>query len=341
MNKLSIRAFYQRFSSATAVFVMVAFALVSCSTEVDVLAPYKEIPIVYGLISSDDTVHIVKVNRSFSNQGRDARDIAANNPDSITYGTELDLWLVNLRSRDTSLFDSTTSIAKLPGLFLFPDQVTYRLNQTLNPNDRYIFIARNRATGVEASATTALVGDVVFAGTNITTLSFFRVPPSGGLVPRNQIFELRPSTNAFYYALEMRTNIVELYSDRDSVIKTYTAVINPGRVSVGNDNVAFTYAGESFVQFIASSIDPTKDAPTLTRRYLLDAQVEGFASTEEFQRYVSAATAVSAISQTKPFYTNVSGGAGLFTSRNSTTRNYLFDNLTTTGLRSFLPGYKF
>ena len=56
----------------------------ACSNEFEVAAPYKDIPVVYAIISPDDTAHYIRIERVFIDPDKSAYDVARI-PDSIYY----------------------------------------------------------------------------------------------------------------------------------------------------------------------------------------------------------------------------------------------------------------
>lgn len=73
------------------------FIFSACSTDFELEAPYRDIPIVYGMLSVDDTAHYVRVEKAFLPKGADARD-AAQVADSLYYGDNVTVQLQNLRT---------------------------------------------------------------------------------------------------------------------------------------------------------------------------------------------------------------------------------------------------
>jgi hypothetical protein len=57
----------------------------ACSTDFELEAEWRDIPIVYGLLSFTDTAHYVRVEKAFLPEGGDARDVAQI-ADSLYYG---------------------------------------------------------------------------------------------------------------------------------------------------------------------------------------------------------------------------------------------------------------
>jgi len=55
----------------------------SCSTDVDINAPWKDITVVYGLLNQNDNIHYIKVNKAFLGDAS-AYEMAAIS-DSVNY----------------------------------------------------------------------------------------------------------------------------------------------------------------------------------------------------------------------------------------------------------------
>ena len=56
--------------------VLAAFLLTACSNDLEVAAPWKDIPVVWGMISRSDTAHYVRVEKAFLDPAVPAGTIA-------------------------------------------------------------------------------------------------------------------------------------------------------------------------------------------------------------------------------------------------------------------------
>ncbi|HND88774.1 MAG TPA: hypothetical protein PK971_10630, partial [Saprospiraceae bacterium] len=67
-------------------FVMPLAALLwaGCKNDFEVAAPWKEVPVVYAILSPDDTAHYVRVEKAFLDPQKGATEIAQI-PDSLYY----------------------------------------------------------------------------------------------------------------------------------------------------------------------------------------------------------------------------------------------------------------
>ena len=61
--------------------------ILSCSNDLDLNAPYKNIPIVYGVLSNKDTNHYIRIQKAYNNPEGDATQFAQV-IDSIYYKDE-------------------------------------------------------------------------------------------------------------------------------------------------------------------------------------------------------------------------------------------------------------
>jgi hypothetical protein len=327
--------------------IVAFFALGSCSTDFDVLAPYKEIPVVYGLLNRSDSLHIVKVNKGFVNLGADANQIASQIPDSINYPESVRVELINQKTGGAVAMSRSTSIQKDTGLFAYPDQVTYTSTLTLDSSAKYTIRVTNPANGVTAEATTPIVGNfAVEPNCFQCEIALVQVNPTNGdTLLRRKVFPVTSAPNARYYSVDIRYVIDEFFSDRPQSTRIINGVINAGISTGANSNIEVVLNPSVFFNTLVSNIDITKDPTTLTGRTVREVEITAWAATSEFEQYIRVSNNFSAISQTKPIYTNVSNGLGLFASRRRASRAYTLS----TNTRAYLirvynrpvGGYKF
>lgn len=71
-----------------------ALALSSCDNELEVAAPWKDIPVVYGILTPSDTAQYIRIEKAFLDPNTSATDIARI-PDSLYY-QELDAAIIDL-----------------------------------------------------------------------------------------------------------------------------------------------------------------------------------------------------------------------------------------------------
>jgi hypothetical protein len=134
----------------------------SCSEDFDVVAPYKEVIVINGLLNASDTIQYIRVGKAFLGEGN--AFVMAQQPDSVYYGDILEVNLERLTPQnqmvETIPLSRTTAVDKEPGLFVYPYQVLYTTNRLLlQDGSKYRIRVRNTQTGVTASSTTRIVVD--------------------------------------------------------------------------------------------------------------------------------------------------------------------------------------
>ena len=143
--------------------VIISLLLGSCSTDLDSLDSYKEIPIVVGLLNPNDSIHYIRIQKAFGQNGGSAVMLATQG-EQIYYADEL---LVTLEALDDGLLreefvlkredQSDHGKIKESGLFTNNPHILYSLKAELNPAFRYRVKVRNVNSGLEATAETDLV----------------------------------------------------------------------------------------------------------------------------------------------------------------------------------------
>ncbi len=122
---------------------------------------YEDVTIVYGILNPSDTVHYLKIYKSFLTDGN-AFD-AAKNIDNYSYIDSIDVKIEEYNGSQllqTIVFDTTTSIPKDSGTFAYPLQILYKAHAQLNRAYTYKIIIKNRYTQKTTTAVTGLVGEV-------------------------------------------------------------------------------------------------------------------------------------------------------------------------------------
>jgi hypothetical protein len=128
--------------------------LSSCSTDLDVLAPYKDIPSVYGILSQNDSIHFIRISKAFL--GRQDASVMAQVPDSSLYPTDaLEVRIIEYDDKSnqkrTFTLKDTIINNKEPGYFYSPNQLVYYFitdaNSRLNQDYSYLLEIKNKLTG--------------------------------------------------------------------------------------------------------------------------------------------------------------------------------------------------
>ena len=148
----------------------------ACSTDVDLYADYKDIPIIYGLLDASLDTNYIRINRAFSGSNDnhiDATEVALIE-DSCNYPGKLRAYIVKYKNTYGNTYVPTDDIIELDtitinnkeeGIFYSPRQKVYFTDQPLtvnNGNLKYkykLFVHKGNDT---ITAETGIVGGESF-----------------------------------------------------------------------------------------------------------------------------------------------------------------------------------
>jgi hypothetical protein len=286
----------------------VSLITVSCDNTIDLEAPYKEIGVIYGLLNPKDSVHFVRIQKAYLGKGN--ANTQAQVFDSTYYPDILDVRLLRIKNGAViSSFPLTRTIGpdKDPGLFPNSPNILYRSNgESIFADSEYRIIVTNTQTGHEFFAQTPIVDSLRVLRPNVNDT----IRWASGF---DQIVDYVPTKNGKVYNLTIRFN----YSEQDLSVGIAenkfvdwvfpnVVLTNPESVSSIRDEID----GEGFYRFVGQSLKPGN--------YLRSAGKLDFIFTagEEFlANYVSINSSASTVLATPPYYSNVIGGTGIFSSR--------------------------
>ena len=300
-----------------AVFV----AFIGCSTDFDLHADYKQIPIIYGLLDVRADTNFVKITRSFYTED-DAYQVAVN-PDSSNYPGKLDVRLVEYCNDDSIreiILDTITKHNKEQGVFYAPDQKLYytterlRLNTTSN---RYSYRLKVVLPDRTLSTKARIVGDSNFGvqslGVNFST-AYIGQPP--------QRFRFHPATNAAFYDIELKFTFKEQRTpESDSVPRTMSWKVGTWTdynlaTSMVDGSYVFKYYPSAFYEKLDEFIG-SDTAIVGLKRYINDYPVEVIivAGGEKLWHYIYTNNGGAGFVPGDASFSLIDDGYGVFSSR--------------------------
>lgn len=313
----------------TGSILLFGLLLNSCDNSVDVNADWEEITIVYGILDPSDTTHRIKVNKAFLNKNRDAREIAKQEEDSIYHNHPIRVRLQELNNggiKNEVTFNKTNLQTKKPGLFPHPDNVIYQGKMELNPDNQYRVVVDSLNKNKRASATTPLVGDF-----NLEKPQS-RVPGQPATLffaeGNDVIFDGTFGRNAFFYKFKLLMTFSNIKNGKASP-DTFSWEFFPRRVKQGNKRQDFDYELESDKFFNTIIARLSSKADDLKRPIdSLETQVLITGGAEDIFNYIRVNEPSISIVQTKPEYSNINNGRGVFSSRRKTNYNMVLSGDT-------------
>ena len=309
-------------------YLCIPFAVMfyACSTDIDLYADYKEIPIIYGILDANADTNYVKITRLMSVQG-DAYQVALN-PDSSNYPGKLDVRIIEYCNGDSLreiILDTITIHNKEQGVFYAPDQKLYYTAERLNLNS-YKNNYRYRLKVVLPDRTLTTKADMVGnSGFGVQSLAVNFSKEYFGLASRKFLF--RPATNATIYHVSMAFTFLEQRTpDDDSVPRTMHWNIGVFDLdylayNMDGDAYVFPYRPETFYETLKEFIGGDTAVVGL-KRYIGDYPVEIIitAGGEHLRQYVNNNDAASGLVLGDPDFSLIDGGYGVFSSRMTTSQ---------------------
>jgi hypothetical protein len=305
---------YIRIILVTLVFITV---LCSCNDKLNVNANWKDITVVYGLLSQNDDTAYIKITKAFLGNG-DALQFAKI-PDSSTYPNKLDVKLEAWSGNNlvkTYVFDTITIHTKEAGdsIFYFPTQMVYYcITGHLDQNNTYRLKITHKNTGVVDSAYTALVHSF-----NVDTPDPYIKMVD--YIP-GQYFDVKfdQAYGGKRYQLVVRFHYLETTGSGSKSKSLEWLVYNDYEVSnpyeVSSQPIEQSFSSDVFYTNVKANIKTLKEDPSVSSRTALYVDYIFSVASDDLSTYMNATEPSLSIIQERPSFSNIYNGIGLFSSR--------------------------
>jgi len=313
-------------------FATIATIFSSCSTEFDVTAPYKEIPVIFGILNKDEAVQYIKINKAYLNDEGSAI-LAGSVPDSNVYPYPIEAKLyasytpltdANIKYIDSVVLD-TVHLNKEAGSFNANNifyktptgfKVKYnspRIGDTTWAN--YHIVVRRKSDGkLIAKSRTPIVADFNFSGTQFEVKLYSRFTK----IYLNHTFNWSGAVNGKMYTTFLRFKFREVddlvgTSEEKFVDMPLFENIKTSN-SNGSSKISYTLSGEAFFTYLQAKLDPLT-SPSARREYIAPLELHFNVAGEELTKYIEINNGSGGLNDIRPEYSNVEGGLGIFSSR--------------------------
>jgi hypothetical protein len=317
---------------------IISLFLSSCSNDLEINAPWKDVTVVFGLLNQNETTHYIRISKAFLGEG-DAIEFASQF-DSLYYNPDLlDVKVYRIYNgvvKDSFVCAATTDIAKDPGIFSSPSQILYSFDAVLkgaeNENSIYRLVVKNNKTGNVATSETELVQSLFKPKLNLLADSLISIYPQN-----TTTVKWKSTKNGKMYELFLRFLYRE-YSDEvnQSDIVSKFVEINLGRITndntEGNIERTINIENTSIYQALYAAI-PKSTIENPKYRIADSLQIEFNAAADDMTTYLNVNQPSNTVAQERPQFTNVVNGLGLFSSRNSIMRKMRLNDFTVDSLR--------
>ena len=328
-------------------FAPIAMLLSACSTDFDVTAPYKEIPIVFGILNKDEVVQYIKINKAYLNDEGSAI-IAGSVPDSNIYPYPIEAKLfatytpitdVNIKYIDSVVLD-TVHLNKEAGSFnanniFYKTPAGFKVKYTIINRDttwaNYQIVVRRKSDGkLIAKSRTPIVADFLFSGTQNEVKLYNRFAKPAPTYT-NHTFSWNGAINGKMYTAFLRFKFREVddlvgSSEEKFVDMPLFENIKTSN-SLGTSKISYTLSGEAFFTYLQAKLDPLTSS-SARREYIAPLEICFNVAGEELTKYIEINNGSGGLNDIRPDYTNVEGGLGIFSSR----MNKVFNQLNKTNL---------
>ncbi|HTA63155.1 MAG TPA: hypothetical protein VK835_11895 [Bacteroidia bacterium] len=313
-----------------ALFIVILFTLLGgCSNSLSLLAPYKEIVSVYGLLNQDDPVQYIRIERVFL--GAQDAHVMAQNQDSVYFKSgdikvTLQRWIngvqVSVDNPSSSAMEivlTDTLIQAATGVFNQNERV-YKTNHKIYSDSQYNLTIHNNKSGKEFTAQTGLIQN--FAGQLLPStpgypnilVNHYNLNTKINIVPNAGLdyCYYNSPVNAGVCGLVLRFFYTE-YNGGASTKESLDIDLgtNYPIQTVGGEKQEFDFAGRLVLINMANLI-PVNQSVTRTvdsAEFILTAAGQALALYNQVNMSTS-------LSQNKANYSNINGGIGVFSCRN-------------------------
>ncbi len=312
----------------------------SCDNDLKIIADWKAVPAVYGILNAQDSVHYIKLNKAFLGQG----DVMmmAQEFDSLHFSVDqVGIRLLekeeddvpsqngtNWQTRNTYELEPTNEFVRPEGVFSSPTQTIYKTTAPLNKDFYYALEVYRKSNDTIIAQTDGLIPILSpLSVINPNTYSPLVILPNS-YVPK---VEWRSVSGGKMYELSMRFNYMEfpISGASDTLFKSIE-INYPSIFSIdtdGGDNMSYPLSYDQFLGFIAANIP---DDP-LVRRLVVgfDSSPIGTgvsikhacldftlsAAGEDLATYLLLNENSNSLVLDRPEYSNIENGVGILSSR--------------------------
>jgi len=294
-------------------FALTSMLFSSCSTDLDINAPYKEFVIVFGMIDQSVDTQWVKINKSFLGDGSAFDD--AQIRDSSEYANE-DLVVEVQEWQNGSMvgqpypLQDTVVDHREPGIFFYPDQkVYYFVEPNIDQDSEYRIVGT--AKGNEFSGESVVVNDFQVSRPNPFTGSINMASSLGNYVEYDVRWKSAKNGKRYEVSYVLRWNEV---TDNGSEEKSISRGVATRRSSStnGGEDLEGVIGGEDFYKHIANNVP---EDPNVVRREFLGLDFIFVTADEILNTYMDLNDPITGIVQERPSFTNINNGLGIFASR--------------------------
>lgn len=299
-----------------------------CKNDLDILAPYKDTTIVYGVLNAADTAQYIRIHKAYLGEGN-AYEMAQYT-DSFYYKSNLKVVLEEYNKGikvNEIICEKDSNVIKEPGIFASSPNILFKTtgNDSLNEKSSYKLIIRNTETGKLITSTTNVLGKLLIEKPNNSPANFLDDP-----------YELKWFTilNAQAYEVVIRFHYFEQKKNNPLDIEAkyfdWKAAYEEHPDNDPLHEIKVTLQKLEFFRVAAANIK----ADTSLKRIAGNVEFIFIAGSKDLLTYYKINNFTTNLAQVIPVYTNIDGGLGIFTSRRKQILQRAIDTATILELKN-------
>jgi hypothetical protein len=284
----------------------------SCKNDLEINAPWKETPVVYGFLDVNKTTQYIRVQKTYQNSVDLTTAEGAKISDSLYFKDDMVSVVVSGPAGDIK-FTRMTTIPKNSGFFASDVNFIYQANMTINPAQTYTLKVTSKATNTTYTSTTPIVGAATIMSISPNYRLYIRPYQDFNRIQ----YQFRPGSGGALYDIAIRFWYKEYPTGNPAAfeLKYVDYFLEKGWAVDAPTGKTYLLATKDWVYFLKNAIP---QAANITREY---HQVDYVAigGSREMKDIIDLSKPSAVIVQRKTDYSNISNGAlGIFSSRSET-----------------------
>lgn len=302
-----------------------AFLFYGCSNELDIVEPYKDTTIVYGLLSPEDSVQSIRIYKSFLGNGNAYH--YAQIADSFYFPDNLEAILIakkNGAPNDTITLDRDTLQAAQNGIFTSAPNIAYTTSKKIDANNNYELLI-HRKNHLPVASTTGIPRNASLFKPNVFNKEI--------ALASDTIFSIAWQTgiHAKIYNAILRFHYIDV-TPLNQTAQSIDWVL--GQRTVGDiyskQDLSIDKESAGFFRLLSTKLS----APdSNSYRIAGDVEIIVTGAAEDYYYYQKINNATVGVNQNVPNITNIKNGLGLFSSKATNKWRFELDNLSYQYLR--------
>jgi len=297
--------------------------LSSCSNDFEVTAPWKEIPVVYGILSPQDSAQYIRIEKAFLDPDKSALEIAQI-VDSLYYpensiAVYLERTDNQTRTQLRRVDGALEGYPREPGVFAGAPNWLYKTDAgfLIQGGKTYRLIIERKDGRADITAETTVPKDFVVVKPSLATavpvISFEKNTPGTPI-------QVNTDVNGYFFNITFRVRYFE--KNLNGTVASTNELVWQAATNVERDNVSNngiykmleSIPRNNFYNFLANNLQ--RVAPNRYREFKnCDLIIDGGGI--EIKEYLDTYNANNGLTGAEVFpnYTNISEGFGIFTAK--------------------------